>query len=314
MASVGLVYDPIFLEHVLPGHPERPERLRACLDALHAAGLRDRFTPVAAEPADEEDLARVHDPGYLARLAALHGCRGFLDADTYHAPATVEAALRAAGGCAALARGLAAGELSGGLALVRPPGHHAERDRAMGFCLINNIAVAASALRAGGRRVAIVDFDVHHGNGTQQAFEADGDALFVSLHRYGGLFYPGTGAASEVGVGGGVGATLNVPLPAGAGTPEYMEALTAIVEPAIDRFAPELILVSAGFDAHLADPLGGMVVDDEGFEAMIARIASWAARHCEGRWLAVLEGGYDLEAVSRGAVTLARALLDERRT
>ncbi len=252
----------------------------------------------------------MHDAAYLSLLASLHGEQGHLDADTYHGPRSVEAALRAAGGCVALARRLHAGELERGLALVRPPGHHAERDRAMGFCLVNSIAVAAAALRDAGARVAIVDFDVHHGNGTQQAFEADGRVLFISLHRYGGLFYPGTGSAGETGVGEGIGATLNVPLWAGSGTPEYLEAFDTRVGPALERFAPELLLVSAGFDAHLSDPLGGMVVDDEGVEAMIARLATWAARSCRGRWLAVLEGGYDLGAVSRGAVALARAMLD----
>jgi acetoin utilization deacetylase AcuC-like enzyme len=323
MAAVGLVYDPIFLEHAHPGHPERPERLLACVEALRAAGLWDAFEPVAAPAATEEELARIHSPEYLRALLAARGrsesgssrrgrrCgkTGFLDADTYLAPASVDAALRAAGGCRALVHAVVAGRHRCGLALVRPPGHHAERDRGMGFCLLGNAAFAAAAARDAGERVAIVDIDVHHGNGTQHMFERDPRVLFVSLHRWDGLFYPGSGAATEVGVGEGRGATLNVPLTEGAGAAEYLAALDAEVAPALQRFRPGLLLVSAGFDAHERDPLGGMALDDAGYEAIVARLAGWARELCGGRWVAVLEGGYDLQALGHGIVALARSMV-----
>ena len=201
------------------------------------------------------------------------------------------------------------GEQGAGLALVRPPGHHAERDRAMGFCLLDNVAIAAAAARDQGARVAIVDFDVHHGNGTQHAFEEDPRVLFISSHCYDGLFYPGTGSAAEVGRGAGEGTTLNLPLPPGDGDAELLEAMDEQGLPALRRFAPDLLLVSAGFDAHQDDPLAPLQVSDAGFEQLLDRLFSWAGELCGGRWVAVLEGGYDLPALSRGVVALATRLL-----
>jgi acetoin utilization deacetylase AcuC-like enzyme len=312
---VGVAYDPIFVEHESPpGHPERPERLAASVEALVELRLWELLTPVECRPATRGELLKVHDAEYLDLLEReARGQRGYLDGDTFFGPLSVEAARRAAGGVVELTEQVMAGELGGGMALVRPPGHHAGPRRAAGFCILGNLAVAAAVARDAGARVAIVDVDVHHGNGTQEMFYADPRVLFVSLHRHGLGFYPGTGAASERGAGTGVGATLNIPLASGAGNGEYLAAFAEQVIPALDGFHPDLLLVSAGFDAHWRDPLGGMKVDDAGFEAMIGRLADRAAVLCEGRWVAVLEGGYDLQAQAQGVVALVRALLGEAR-
>jgi acetoin utilization deacetylase AcuC-like enzyme len=311
-SSVGLVYDPIFLEHESPpGHPERPERLSACIDALVEARLMDHFVPVEARPATRAELLRVHDERYLELLdKEARGESGYLDGDTFFSPRSIDAAERAAGGCVALIEDVLADKLAAGLALVRPPGHHAGRARPAGFCILNNIAVAAAAARDAGQRVAIVDFDVHHGNGTQEQFYDDPRVLLVSMHRYGG-FYPGSGWSAERGAGNGVGATVNIPLAAGAGNSEYLTALAERVLPELDRFRPDVMLVSAGFDAHRRDPLGGMTLDREGYAAITSRPADRAQTLCQGRWVAVLEGGYDLQALGEGTVALARALLGQ---
>jgi acetoin utilization deacetylase AcuC-like enzyme len=279
------------------GHPECPDRLRALIDHLEgAAGL----VRLGARPAGEEEIQLVHSLAHVEHAAATAG-RGpvALDPDTITSPGSYEAARLAAGSLLVVCEAVLAGEVTNGFALVRPPGHHAERERAMGFCLFNNVALAAAWLRRRGvGRIAIIDWDLHHGNGTQHLFEADADVLYVSTHQY--PFYPGTGAAAEVGVGAGAGRTLNLPFPAGFGDAEYERAFREVVVPVCRQFAPEFVLVSAGFDCDHRDPLGGMVVTPAGFATMARTCLDLAAETAQGRLAAVLEGGYDLAAIVEG--------------
>jgi acetoin utilization deacetylase AcuC-like enzyme len=298
-----LIASERFEEHVTPpGHPERMERARvftAVADRWARAGTA-RIDPRAAS---REELVRVHDEQYLDSIAAIAGRAVALDADTYTSPESVEIAALAAGAAVQAAEhALTHGETA--CALVRPPGHHAERDRAMGFCLYNNVAVAAAAARARGTdRVAIVDIDVHHGNGSQWMFYDDPAVLYVSSHQY--PFYPGTGAAHETGTGAGKGYTVNVPLEAGATDADYQLAYTEIVLPVLEQFQPALTLISAGFDAHERDPLASMRMSSEGFGAIVAGLASVARRH--GSLALVTEGGYDLTALEESLEASLRA-------
>ncbi|MCB9591273.1 MAG: histone deacetylase [Sandaracinaceae bacterium] len=306
----ALVDDRCFDVHRARGdHPERPERLDAARDGLRrAVGDAPVLALEAAEVAPA-DLAAIHASAYLADLEdALADGWGHLDADTFFAPGSREAAFRAAGGAARLARALMAGEARRGFALLRPPGHHAEADRAMGFCLLNNVAVAAqAALDAGAARVAIVDWDVHHGNGTQHVFEDREDVLFVSLHQW--PLYPGTGAAREIGRGAGAGRTLNLALPAGSSDEGYADAFRRVVLPSLRAHAPDLILVSAGFDAHQRDPLASMELSSAAYGAMASALLGVADELGHGRVGFVLEGGYDLRALEESvAATVAAAL------
>jgi acetoin utilization deacetylase AcuC-like enzyme len=306
---LGYVLDEVFIHHRAPaGHPERPARAEAVRDALFAAGIRDRGTHIAIRPARDEELARVHSPAYLDELTkAVPGRTGWLDPDTYFSPGTWDAALAAAGSVSELTTRVLTGELSSGLAVVRPPGHHAEADKAMGFCLINNVAVAAAAARAAGAaRVAILDWDVHHGNGTQQIFWDDPNVMYLSVHQF--PFYPGTGAPGEIGGSAARGATVNVGLPAGSGDREYLAAFDHVFLPALRRFKPDIILVSAGFDAHHADPLAAMRVTRMGFTGMAARMRALADEVAGGRWVVALEGGYDLAGLGEGATSVLAAL------
>jgi acetoin utilization deacetylase AcuC-like enzyme len=280
-----------------PGHPERVERAEVMLTV--AEGFRRAGGTVLEPPAAPmEALRRVHAADHLERLSGTAGRAVALDADTFTSPDSWEVARLAAGAAmAAVDRALDAGRGARALALVRPPGHHAEADRAMGFCLLNNVAVAAAHARARGvSRVAIVDYDVHHGNGTQWSFYADPAVLFVSSHQY--PFYPGTGAASETGIGVGTGATINVPLAAGATDADYELVYERIVYPALRRFEPDLVLVSAGFDVHRDDPLGGMRLSTPQVARLTAGLLAVADECCEGRLVAVTEGGYDLPALA----------------
>jgi acetoin utilization deacetylase AcuC-like enzyme len=289
------------LEHPAPpGYPERPERLELVLQALRA-DLAAGSEPIEADP-HRDDVARaigaLHDPLYVERFARAVGRGdGLLDAaDNPIGTRSFEAGRAAAAAALAAADWIAAGDSRHAFAAVRPPGHHAERDRAMGFCFFNNAALAAQRLIEHGLdRVAIVDFDVHHGNGTQHLFEERADVLFISLHQF--PFYPGTGAAAEIGIGAGRGATLNLPLAAGSGDHEYESAFRDSVLPALERFAPRALVVSAGFDAWQGDPLGGMLVSRQGFRSWGEWLGAAAERLCEGRLAAVLEGGYDLDAL-----------------
>jgi acetoin utilization deacetylase AcuC-like enzyme len=294
----GLVIDERYERHDTgPGHPERPERIRM-LRRLVDDYRRDDLVRLEPRLATTDELALVHDPRHIALVAssAAHEFAAF-DADTRVSAASWETARLAAGGALAVADAVAAGDVDNGFAFVRPPGHHAEQDRAMGFCLFNNVAIAARHLqRAHGlERVLIVDWDVHHGNGTQHAFWDDPSVLYASTHQY--PFYPGTGAASEVGEGEGAGRTVNVPLPSGAGDDELMAAFTTLLVPIADQFRPDVVLISAGFDAHRRDPLAGLAATEAGFRALTRVLLGVARRHAQGRLVAVLEGGYDLEAL-----------------
>jgi acetoin utilization deacetylase AcuC-like enzyme len=303
--TIAVVWDPLFVEHQAPGpaphaHPERPERLEAARQGLFSAlGGRDAAHAVnalAPRDATDHELGRVHDPRYVDELSAISGRRGYLDADTFYSPASHAAAVRAAGGCVEMVDTVLRGEAAYGVALVRPPGHHARPGTAMGFCLLNNIAVAAAHARANGcERVAIVDWDVHHGNGTQEMFYADPSVLYVSLHQW--PLYPGTGARGEVGSGDGVGATVNVPLSPGAGDAAYVAAMDRIVAPAVADFAPDLLLISAGYDAHECDPLAAMRLTAWGYSEMTRRLMSAMTGGFAGKLGIVLEGGYDLAAL-----------------
>lgn len=298
---LGYVLDDIFIQHRAPsGHPERPARAEAVRDALLAAGIADRGRHITSRFASDEELARVHAGAYLDELTkTISGKSGWLDADTYFSPGSWDAARTAAGSTSQLVTDVLDGALTQGISVVRPPGHHATRDRAMGFCLLNNVAVAAAAARAkGAARVAILDWDVHHGNGTQDIFWTDPSVLYLSSHQY--PYYPGSGAPTEIGGAGAIGATVNVGLPGGSGDAEYAAAFDHVFVPAIEQFKPDVLLVSAGFDAFEHDPLAGMRVTHDGFAAMARRLRALAERVSGGKIIAVLEGGYDLDGLAGG--------------
>jgi len=307
--GVEVIADPRYAAHEGPeGHPERPERLRAVAAAI------DRFagalTARAPRPATPDELFAVHDRAHVehVRRAAAAGA-GQLDPDTFVSRESYEVALLAAGACADLALRVARGDARAGFAAVRPPGHHAEGDRAMGFCLFNNAAIAARAVQreAGVERVLILDWDVHHGNGTQHTFETDPSVLYVSTHQY--PFYPGTGSAGEIGSGRGEGATLNVPMPAGCGDEEYVGVFERVIAPAARAFRPDFWIVSCGFDAHEDDPLAEMRVTQSGYAAMTAIVRALADELSGGRMLCVLEGGYSLRGLDEGVGALLAGLV-----
>ena len=295
LADVLLIASSRFADHETPqGHPERPARAEAMARA--ADRWRSQGGTVAEpEAVADQALARVHDADYLGSIAATAGRRVRLDPDTYTSPES-ETIARLAAGATIAAVDHALDRNAPGLAFVRPPGHHAERARAMGFCLYNNAAVAAAHARSrGAARVAVIDYDVHHGNGTQWIFYDDPSVLYVSTHQY--PFYPGTGAADDVGRGDGAGATLNIPLAAGATDADQDLVFRDVVLPVLGAFGPELLILSAGFDAHADDPLGGMRLTVDGFRTLNRRLRGFAAVHCDGRFAVVTEGGYDIDAL-----------------
>ena len=298
---------PACLEHD-PGayHPESPDRLRAVLESLSA----DEFAPLLrreAPLAGRDDIARVHPRDVIDQILAAVPQSGHvgIDADTILSPGSGEAALRAAGAVCAAVDAVMTGEAGNAFCAVRPPGHHAEPRRPMGFCLFNNIAIGA--LRAqrvhGCRRVAVIDFDVHHGNGTQAMFEADADLFYASTHQ--SPLYPGTGAGDETGVGN----IVNVPLAPGSGTRQFQRAFTERILPALEAFRPDFLFISAGFDAHRRDPLAQLDLVEADYGWVTRELAHCAARHCAGRLVSSLEGGYDLAALGASAAVHVRALM-----
>jgi acetoin utilization deacetylase AcuC-like enzyme len=298
-AKTGIVRHPKYLEHRTGSfHPESHKRLEviyAMLDAPEMAGI---FTDVSAKPIERDHLMRAHTAAYIDRIAATAGKASCsLDPDTSTSAGSYEAALLAAGGLCEAVSKVMTGALDNAFALVRPPGHHALRSRAMGFCLFNNVAVAAKFAQAvhGAKRVLIVDWDLHHGNGTQDTFEEDPSVLYFSTHQF--PYYPGSGAFQEVGRGPGSGYTLNVPLPPGQGDGEYAAVFERILKPVAGEYRPDLVLVSAGFDIHENDPLGGMQVTPRGFAALTRALMEIAEASCGGRMVITLEGGYDLDGL-----------------
>jgi len=293
-----------------PGHPERPERLMAVIAALRREPAVD-LTWTEPAPAPREAVARVHDPDYIDRIDSLRGRHAQLDPDTMVSPATVQAAYLAAGAAVLAVDTVIQGPIRRAFAIVRPPGHHAERAKAMGFCVFNNVAVAAAHALSHHhlRRILIVDWDVHHGNGTQHIFESRSEVLFFSVHEWPN--YPGTGRRDETGIGPGRGHTINVPLTAGSTDADYARAFDEILLPAADRFKPDLVLVSAGFDAHDGDPLGGMRLTAPGFAALTRRVRSIADTHARSRLALFLEGGYDIHDLAGCVVACTKALAED---
>ncbi len=313
---LAIVIDKLFADHDNGmGHPESQERILAIADMLRETKLLDELPNLEPRDATKDEITLVHDPEYYDKIASTRGKpRVFLDADTSTCPVSFNAALRAAGGVLQSIDFILDGLIDMSFPLVRPPGHHAERDRAMGFCLFNNVAVGASYLinKKGKERVLVVDWDIHHGNGTQNMFYDSPQVLYFSTHQY--PYYPGTGGPGEVGADKGKGYNVNVPLQPGMGDREYVKIFTDILLPVIDQYRPEFLLVSAGFDTYYEDPLGGMKVTPEGF-AMQARILKeQAEKYCDGNIIYLLEGGYNLEGLWLSVKEVIEELLGKKTT
>ena len=294
--AVILISSERFAEHTTPpGHPECPERAEV-MDVVASRWRQQGGEVVAPRLATREQIARVHAAEYVGAIGETAGRALALDPDTYTSPESYEIARLAAGAAVDAVERVVDGPHTAAVAMVRPPGHHAEHARAMGFCVFNNVAIAAAHARAlGAARVAIVDYDVHHGNGTQHMFESDRTVLYVSTHQH--PFYPGTGAVDEIGQGDGTGFTVNLPLEVGAVDDDYRVVFQEVIEPVVRQFKPDLVLVSAGFDAHERDPLAGMRLTTDGFRAMTMALRRVADECCAGRIALVIEGGYDLRAL-----------------
>jgi acetoin utilization deacetylase AcuC-like enzyme len=298
-------------KHYEHGHPERPDRIETMRWALQEAGWWEPFPKLAPLELPLAVLHSVHQPTYLEYLRAASQRGQHLDMDTYTTPSTWELALNAAGGSAAVAKAVWLREAQSGFALARPPGHHATPSRGMGFCLINNVAVAAEYLlhQQGAGRLGIIDFDLHHGNGTQDIFWKRAEVLYVSTHQ--SPLYPGTGRIEERGGGAGTGTNANIPLPPGSGDQAFQAALDRVILPLLDRYQPQMLLVSIGFDVHWLDPLGSLSLSAGKFGSLIATLAEWAGRNCKGRISLVLEGGYDLRAGAACSQAAVAALLGQ---
>jgi acetoin utilization deacetylase AcuC-like enzyme len=309
-----LYTDPVFLDHETGQHPERPARLRAISARLTQSGLAARCPAAAYQPLTVEQIERVHDASVfeiVQEVSKLGG--GQIDADTVVSRQSLRVALAAAGTCSAAVDAVIRGPEATALCLVRPPGHHATPNQSMGFCLFNNIALAARrALDEHGlNRILIVDFDVHHGNGTQDIFYAEPRVMFHSIHRYGHGFYPGTGAADETGRGAGLGFTLNTPIRYGTARPDYHARFATDLQKAADKIKPELVLVSAGFDAHADDPIGSLGLQAEDFASLTQRVLDVAKTHAGGRLVSCLEGGYNLDALAESVEMHLKQLITD---
>ncbi len=301
MTHTAILYDPRFLEHDTgQGHPERPARLSHAIETLRRQPWFGELVAVEARACERRWLETIHDSDYIERTRrACQVGEDYIDSpDVMVSRSSWDVAVLAAGGALSIADAVVSGRVDNGFALCRPPGHHAEHATALGFCLFNSVAVTARYLQQhhGLDKILILDWDVHHGNGTQHSFEADPSVFYMSLHQY--PHYPGTGARSENGSGSGRGATLNCPMSAGSGDAEYREAFEEYILPAANDFKPDAVLLSAGFDAHTADPLGSINLSTDFYRWMTGRMLEVADRHCDGRLVSLLEGGYDLNALA----------------
>jgi acetoin utilization deacetylase AcuC-like enzyme len=311
--NIGIMRDPIYMKHSnSPGHPENPKRLEAINGMLEVFPAKDRLVDIPARDATFEELACIHDSKYIKRIERTKDqSYTMLDSDTGANSDSYAAAVRAAGGTIEAIKAVLNGRVSSAFAFVRPPGHHAEADRAMGFCIFNNVAIGACyAIQRGGlNRILIVDWDVHHGNGTMHSFYDSNKVLYFSVHQF--PHYPGTGRINDVGTADGKGFTVNVPLPGGQGDMEFLAVFQDVFLPIACEFEPELILVSAGFDTHEYDPLAGMTVSSQGYGEMTRRIMKVAEQCCEDKITFVLEGGYHLTALTEGISSVLQALLND---
>lgn len=313
MKKTGLVRSLEYKRHLTGlGHPESPKRVEAVLKALQAAGLEDRLEKIEPAKATKEDLARTHTPEYISHAEAdvASGVRQLSTGDTNVSEASYEIALLAAGGVQVAVDAVMAGRVANAFCVVRPPGHHATPSRGMGFCLFNNIANGAryAQTKHGVGKVLIADWDVHHGNGTQDVFYEDGSVLFFDTHQH--PLYPGTGDANETGSGKGHGCIMNNPFPAGAGRAEILGVFEDRLVKAADKFKPEFIFISAGFDSRIGDPLGGFKLTDEDFADLTRLMKTIAKTHAQGRLISVLEGGYNLEGLGKAAAAHVGALVE----
>ena len=312
MAKTGFVYHKDYLDHVpSQGHPESPQRLEKIVSHLQNSGTMAKLIQITPKKAEYKYVEEIHSTQYIVRLQdASEKCMRYLDGrDTEISMLSFEVALLAAGGAIEAVRAVCEGEVNNAFCALRPPGHHATRHKAMGFCLFNNIAIAARYLQLEQdiKRVAIIDWDVHHGNGTQDAFYDDNTVFYFSVHQF--PHYPNTGVRDEKGSGKGYGYTLNVPLPAGSNDTDYVTVFKEILAPAMEEFRPHFVLLSVGFDPHFEDPLGGMAVTDRGFQLMTESVINLAKKYCEGRIVSMLEGGYNLGVMARCVDSHIQSLL-----